>query len=71
MRHQCVSCAWVKNTRKAVSKTCEGERCAAVGDEIHSDLWGPSPVETICRKKSVCFLRGKDEAFEFYHIYEA
>ena len=80
----CESCAWAKNTRKAVSKTCEGERCAAVGDEIHSDLWGPSPIETIGRKKyyisftddyscytSVYFLQGKDKACEFYRIYKA
>ena len=47
----CESCAWAKNSRKAVSKTHEGERCAAVGDEIHSNLWGLSPVEMIGRKK--------------------
>ena len=80
----CESCAWAKTTRKAVSKVRDGERCAAVGDEIHTDLWGPSPVETIGKKKyyvsftddhsrytSVYFLRSKDEAFESYRIYEA
>ena len=80
----CKSCKWAKTTRKAVTKTRSDERCAAVGDEIHSDLWGPAPVETIGKKKyyisftddfsqftSVYFLRSKDEAFEFYRIYEA
>ena len=47
----CESCAWAKTTRKKVTKEREGERCAAVGDEIHSDLWGPSPVESISRKE--------------------
>ena len=80
----CESCEWAKDTRKRVAKVRDGERCAAVGDEIHSDLWGPAPVETIGRKRyyisftddhsrytSVFFLRNKDEAFGFYRIYKA
>ena len=80
----CESCEWAKGTRKVVKKVREGERCGAVGDEIHSDLWGPSPVQTIGKKEyyisftddhsrytSVYFLRTKDEAFNFYRIYEA
>ena len=80
----CESCEWGKGTRKAVTKIREGERCAAVGDEIHTDIWGPSSVESIGKRKyyitftddcsrytTVYFLRTKDEAFEFYCIYEA
>ena len=80
----CESCAWAKTTRKMVTKEREGERCTAVGDEIHSDLWGPSPVETIGKKRyyisftddfsrytSVYFLHTKDEALDSYRIYEA
>jgi transposase InsO family protein len=80
----CESCEWAKSTRKAISKVREGERCAAVGDEIHSDLWGPSPVETLGKKRyyisftddysrytTVYFLHTKDEAFASYRIYEA
>jgi hypothetical protein len=80
----CDSCEWAKATRKPVTKVREGERRTAVGDEIHSDLWGPSPVETIGKKKyyisftddysrytSIYFLRTKDEAFNSYRIYEA
>ena len=78
----CESCEWEKTTRKKVTKVREGERCAAVGDEIHSDLWGPSPVMLIGRKEyymsftdhsrytSIYFLHTKDEAFEFYCIYD-
>jgi hypothetical protein len=47
----CESCEWGKTARKNVKKVREGERCAAVGDEIHTDLWGPAPVESIGRKK--------------------
>jgi Reverse transcriptase (RNA-dependent DNA polymerase)/gag-polypeptide of LTR copia-type/GAG-pre-integrase domain len=80
----CESCEWAKTSRKPVTKVREGERCGAVGDEIHTDLWGPAPVESIGKKKyyisftddhsrhtSVFFLRSKDEAFEWYKIFEA
>ena len=80
----CESCEWGKGTRKAVTKVREGERCAAVGDEIHTDIWGPSSVESIGKRRyyitftddcsrytTVYFLRTKDEAFNFYCIYEA
>ena len=80
----CESCEWGKTARKKVNKVREGERCKAVGDEIHTDLWGPADVESIGKKRyyitftddhsrytSVYFLRTKDEAFDFYKIYEA
>ena len=47
----CESCEWAKGTRKAIVKAQDGDRCEAVGDEVHSDLWGPAPVETLGRKR--------------------
>jgi hypothetical protein len=80
----CESCEWAKGTRKAITKVQDGERCAVVGDKIHSDLWGPSPVETIGRKRyyvsftddfsrytNIYFLQTKDETFGSYCVYEA
>ena len=80
----CESCEWAKGERKAIVKVRESERPAAVGDEIHSDLWGPAPVETINQKKyfigftdghalftSINFLCTKDETFHSYQNYEA
>jgi transposase InsO family protein len=80
----CESCEWAKGTRKKIVKVREGEKCTAVGEEIHSDVWGPAPVETLGRKRyyisftddysrytNVYFLQTKDEAFNFYQIYEA
>lgn len=80
----CESCEWAKGERKAIRRQREEERSKAVGDEIHSDLWGPAPVETINRKKfyisftddfsrytHLFFLRSKDEAFDAYLAYEA
>jgi len=43
----CESCEWVKGVRKEIQRTRNGDRAATVGDEVHSDLWGPAPVETI------------------------
>ena len=75
----CESCEWAKGQRKQISKVQEGERSTAVGDEIHSDLWGPAPVETINQKQyyisfmddysrftNVYFLATKDETFNSY-----
>lgn len=73
------SCEWAKGSRKTII------RCVAVSDEIHSDIWGPVPVETIGRKQyyvsfiddltpdtpTFNFLQTKDETFESYCIYEA
>ena len=80
----CKSCEWANGTRKKIVKVRDGERCTAVGDEIHSDVWGPAPVEMLGRKRyyisftdnysrytTVYFLQTKDEAFNFYQIYEA
>ena len=80
----CASCEWGKGHRKPIQKVREDERAAAVGDEIHSDLWGPAPVETINRKEffisftddhsrytTVYLIYKKDEAFNCYRIFEA
>ena len=46
----CESCESAKGVRKSIVKIREGGRCPAVGDKIHSDLWGPAPVESINHK---------------------
>ena len=80
----CESCEWAKATKKTIVKVREGERSVAVGDEVHSDVWGPAPVETLGRKRyyvsfiddysrytCVYFLQTKDETFRSYLKYEA
>jgi len=47
----CSSCEWGKGHRKAIQKVREDEEPDDVGDEVHSDLWGPASVETINRKE--------------------
>ncbi|KAJ7197743.1 hypothetical protein GGX14DRAFT_359236, partial [Mycena pura] len=48
---ECVSCLHGRMTRKPISKSAEREAKGDVGDEIHSDLWGPATVETPQHKK--------------------
>jgi hypothetical protein len=80
----CDSCAYAKSTRKPIRKDTEKPRAKAMGDEIHSDLWGPAPVRTPQHKEyyvsftddysrfsHVYLLRGKDQTFENYKAYEA
>jgi gag-pre-integrase-like protein len=80
----CESCESAKGATKPVTKVREGGRLPAIGDEIHSDLWGPAPVELISWKKyyvsftdnhsrytKIYFLHSKDEAFNSYKIFEA
>src|ERR1700678_3771725 len=43
---QCDSCEYAKATHKPIKKDCQTPRAAKFGDEIHSDVWGPSPVQT-------------------------
>ncbi|KAF8158568.1 hypothetical protein B0H34DRAFT_618564, partial [Crassisporium funariophilum] len=47
----CESCEHAKMTRKVVRKERTGARAAAFGDKIHSDVWGPSPVQTMRKKE--------------------
>ena len=43
----CSSCEYGKAHRKPVRKECETPRVGEIGDKIHSDVWGLSPVLTI------------------------
>ena len=80
----CESCVYAKATRKAIPKEAEGNRAKAFGEEVHSDLWGPAPVETKGKKRyyitftddktrltNIYLLAKKNNAFESYKDYEA
>lgn len=42
----CELCIYAKSTRKPIQKVRGGERATEFGGEIHTDLWGPAPVES-------------------------
>ena len=78
----CELCESAKGMQ-TITKVWEGGWCPAVGDEIHSDLWGKAPVESINHKLyyisftddhsryTNIYFHSKDEAFIHYWIYEA
>ena len=43
---QCASCKYGKATQKPIGKVREPNRSAKLGDEIHTDVWGPSSIQT-------------------------
>jgi len=80
----CKACIYGKATCKSVPKICEGERATVFDEEIHSDLWGKSSVESKGGKNymdtyiddkthltHLYFLRTKDEQPDAYKRYEA
>ncbi|KAJ7080041.1 hypothetical protein C8R44DRAFT_578804, partial [Mycena epipterygia] len=48
---ECKSCLHGRMTRKPISKGTERQAAGEMGDEIHTDVWGPAPVETTQHKK--------------------
>jgi len=80
----CESCVYAKSRRQTVPKVREGERAKAFGEEIHSDVWGPSPVQSLggrryfitftddySRHSHLYLLRKKSDAFTAYKSFEA
>ncbi|KIN93571.1 hypothetical protein M404DRAFT_102326, partial [Pisolithus tinctorius Marx 270] len=41
----CNSCEYAKATRKPIGKEHNPPCCEHLGDKVHTDLWGPSPVQ--------------------------
>ena len=80
----CTSCVYVKATQKPVPKMREGVRADVFSGEVHSDVWGPAPVESKGGKQyyltfiddksclmTLYLLHTKDEVPGAYKLYEA
>ena len=80
----CDSCEYAKAIRKPIKRAHVEPRASAFGDEIHSDLWGKSPVQTPGKKEyyvsftddhtrwtHLALLHSKDETFEAYKDFES
>ena len=80
----CDSCEYGKAHRKAIGKERVAPRASNIGDEVHSDVWGPSPVQTIGGREyyttytdgnssfsHLYLMRLKSETFDAYKVYEA
>jgi transposase InsO family protein len=80
----CDSCDYAKATRKTIRKESTTPLASSFGDEIHSDVWGPSPTSSLGgRRYYITFtddhtrftrlelLRTKDEALQAYKTFAA
>ena len=80
----CDSCKYAKATQKPIKKERQTPRAAKFGDEIHSDVWGPSPIQTSGHKNyfvsftndymrwtHIQLLATKDGIFQAYKHFEA
>ena len=80
----CEVCIRTKTTRKPVPIKHEGEHAQALGEEIHSNTWGPTCVATLGGHKyyvsftddatqfsTVYLMRSKSNTFSSYISYEA
>ena len=43
----CELCTYAKSCRDPIPKVRAGKCTTKFGGEIHSDIWGPAPIETI------------------------
>ncbi|KAF8835113.1 hypothetical protein BDN67DRAFT_913596, partial [Paxillus ammoniavirescens] len=43
----CQSCVTAKLKHRPVPKECEGEHVSEYAGEVHSDLWGPAPIQSL------------------------
>jgi hypothetical protein len=80
----CESCVHAKMKRAPAGREREGERAENLGDLVHTDVWGPSGLESIHGHKyfNTCtddskahthlyLLRAKSQTFPAYKQFEA
>ena len=63
----CESCVFTKSRHQPVPKVREGERATEFGAEVHSDIWGPAPVQTIRGRRF--FISFTDDYSRLTHLY--
>ena len=80
----CDSCEYAKTMHKPIGKLHDPPRHEKLGDEVHTDLWGPSPVQTSVHSRyymsftddftqftKLYLLKLKSDTFDSYQAYEA
>jgi len=78
----CDSCEYAKLTCKLIGKLCD-PLCQSNSDEVHTDLWGPSPMQTGGHSRYyasftidyTCFTKlylqkAKSDTFNLYQAFE-
>ena len=80
----CNSCEYAKTMHKPIGKLHDPPRCEKLGDKVHTDLWGPSPVQMSTHSRyyvsftddftlftKLYLLKLKSDTFNSYQAYEA
>jgi hypothetical protein len=80
----CEACEQAKATRKQIRKEREAPLAAAFGDEVHTDVWGPSSIPSLGRRPyyatfsddyscytKLTVLQSKDETLDAYKAFAA
>ena len=80
----CDSCEYAKTMHKAIKKEREAPPAQAFSEEVHTDVWGPSPTYSMggwryyvsftddySRYTKLEVLKTKDQAFEAYKSFAA
>jgi hypothetical protein len=80
----CDSCKYAKNTCKPIVKEHSAPQATSFREEVHTDVWGPSPTQSLGGKKYYvtftddysCYmhtqsLHTKDETFVAYKAFAA
>ena len=64
---QCKSCEYGKAIRNPIGTVHEPKRCERFGDEVHTDLWGPSDIQTPGHKKF--YMSFTNDYTRYTHLY--
>ena len=64
---QCESCEYGKAICKPIGTVREPKQCERFGDEVHTDLWGPSDIQTPGHKKF--YVSFTDDYTRYMHLY--
>ena len=80
----CDSCEYTKLTHKPIGKIRDPLQQVKLGDEVHTDLWGPSPVQTgghshyyalfmddYTHFTQLYLQKAKSDTFDSYQAYKA
>ena len=64
---QCEACEYGKATRKPIGKDHELKHCEKFRDEVHTNVWGPLPMQTPAKK--MYYVMFTDNHTQYMHLY--
>ena len=65
---QCVACEYGKAVQKPIGNICEPSHSATLGDEVHTDVWGPSPVQLPGKRSYYCLFTNDHTRYTYVNL---